>query len=60
MYLKTNSLFIKPLTLFIKCKLSLCEHVLEIARHTFNEKKIPAEIGRLVSMFHKPDLREML
>ena len=52
--------FIKHLTLFTKCKISLCKHVLEIARHIFNEKKITAEIGRLLSMFHKPDLREML
>lgn len=39
MYHKTNSMFfIKHLTLFTKCKLSLCERVLEIVRHVFNEK----------------------
>lgn len=60
MYHKTNSwFFVKHLTLFTKCKPSLCEHVLEIARHIFNEKII-AEIRRFLSMFPKPDLREML
>lgn len=31
--------FTKHLTLFTKCKISLCKHVLEIARHIFNEKE---------------------